>query len=73
MDDALRFFVTRGGVSYWVHGQDVPGYSTSHGCVGLYDEAMQKAYYGVPQDPEWDDAKRLYEEVVGMGAGASAG
>ncbi|MEW6246369.1 MAG: L,D-transpeptidase [Nitrospirota bacterium] len=65
MNYALHFFVTREGVSYWIHGRDVPGYPASHGCVGLYDEAMQKEYYGVPQDPELDDAKRLYEWVLG--------
>jgi nuclear transport factor 2 (NTF2) superfamily protein len=26
---------------------------------------MQKEYYGVPQNPELDDAKRLYEWVLG--------
>ena len=37
----------------------------SHGCVGLYDEAMQKEQYGIPKDPEVDDAKKLFEWVLG--------
>jgi hypothetical protein len=42
----------------------VPGYPASHGCIGLYDEAMQKKYYGFPKKPELDDARKLYEWVV---------
>jgi len=49
---ALRFHIDRDGVNYWIHGRDMPGYPASHGCVGLYDEAMQKKYYKVPRTPE---------------------
>ncbi len=28
--------------AFWIHGCDLPGYPASHGCVGLYDEEMQK-------------------------------
>ncbi|MBX3235970.1 MAG: L,D-transpeptidase [Nitrospiraceae bacterium] len=62
---ALRFHVNREGVSYWIHGRDMPGYPASHGCVGLYDETMQRDYYGLPVDPQLDDARRLFEWVMG--------
>ncbi|MCP9472895.1 MAG: L,D-transpeptidase [Nitrospira sp.] len=65
MNHALRFYTNRAGVSYWIHGRDVPGYPASHGCIGLYDEPMQKEQYGVPRDPELTDAKRLFEWVLG--------
>ena len=42
MNYALRFYINREGVSYWIHGRDLPGYPASHGCIGLYDEPMQK-------------------------------
>ncbi len=65
MNDALRFHVNREGMSYWIHGRDLPGYPASHGCIGLYDEPMQKEEYGIPKDPELNDAKRLFEWVLG--------
>ncbi|MBI5491876.1 MAG: L,D-transpeptidase family protein [Deltaproteobacteria bacterium] len=68
MNYGLRFLVTKSGVSYWIHGRDVPGRPASHGCVGLYDEAMQKKYYGVPKDPVLEDAKSLYEWATGQTA-----
>ncbi len=65
MNYALRFHINREGVSYWIHGRDLPGYPASHGCIGLYDEPMQKEQYGVPKNPELNDAKRLFEWVLG--------
>ncbi|MDP2382077.1 MAG: L,D-transpeptidase [Nitrospirota bacterium] len=65
MNYALRFHVNREGVSYWIHGRDMPGYPASHGCIGLYDETMQQEQYGVPKEPELSDAKRLFEWVLG--------
>ena len=65
MNYALRFHVNRDGVSYWIHGRDLPGYPASHGCIGLYDEPMQKEQYGIPRNPELNDAKRLFEWVLG--------
>ena len=65
MQYALRFFVNADGVSYWIHGRDLPGYPASHGCIGLADEQMQLHYYGVPAQPELADAKKLYEWVLG--------
>ena len=65
MNYALRFFVNREGVTYWIHGRDLPGYPASHGCIGLYDESMQKEQYGIPNEPELNDAKRLFEWVLG--------
>jgi hypothetical protein len=65
MNYALRFHVNREGVSYWIHGRDMPGYPVSHGCIGLYDESMQKEQYGVPKDPELFDAQKLYLWVLG--------
>jgi len=61
---ALRFHVDRDGMSYWIHGRDLPGYRASHGCVGLYDEFMQKKHYKVPRTPEMEDARRLFEWVI---------
>ncbi|HSN04456.1 MAG TPA: L,D-transpeptidase [Nitrospira sp.] len=65
MNHALRFYVNQEGVSYWIHGRDMPGYPASHGCIGLYDEPMQNEQYGVPEDPELNDAKKLFEWVLG--------
>lgn len=65
MQYALRFYINPEGVSYWIHGRDLPGYPASHGCIGLSDEEMQVQYYGVPFQPRLNDAKRLYEWVVG--------
>jgi lipoprotein-anchoring transpeptidase ErfK/SrfK len=62
---ALRFHISREGVSFWLHGRDIPGYPASHGCIGLYDEWMQQDYYGLPARPALDDARRLYEWVAG--------
>jgi hypothetical protein len=68
MHYALRFHVSRAGTGFWLHGRDLPGRAASHGCIGLYDEEMQKEFYGVPARPELADARRLYEWVVGAGA-----
>ena len=65
MNYALRFHVNREGVSYWIHGRDMPGYPVSHGCIGLYDESMQKEQYGIPKEPELNDAQTLFEWVLG--------
>ena len=65
MNYALRFLVNRAGISYWIHGRDLPGYPASHGCIGLYDESMQKRYYNDPKNPLLDDARRLYEWAIG--------
>lgn len=64
MNDALRFYTDRDGVEFWIHGRDMPGYPASHGCIGLYDEAMQRSVYGFPRDPALDDARRFLEWVV---------
>lgn len=65
MNHALRFHINRDGVSYWIHGRNMPGYPASHGCIGLYDEPIQQEQYGIPKDPELNDAKRLFEWVLG--------
>lgn len=66
MHYGMRFLIDRlYWISYWIHGRDVPGYPASHGCVGLYDEDMQSQYYKNPGRPILNDAKRLYEWVVG--------
>jgi len=65
MHYGLRFYRTERGVTYWIHGRDLPGYPASHGCVGLYDEGMQVRYYGEPKDVVLDDARRLFEWAVG--------
>jgi L,D-transpeptidase catalytic domain len=68
MNWALRFLRTRGGVSFWIHGRDLPGVPASHGCVGLVDEPMQRRYYGQPADPRVEDARMLFEWAVGPAA-----
>ena len=64
MNYALRFHITKKWVSYWIHGRDVAGSPASHGCLGLYDEPMQKKYYKSPKEPVLEDARILYEWVV---------
>lgn len=65
MHYGLLFFTTPGGVTDWIHGRDVPGYAGSHGCIGLYDEQMQKEYYGDPRHPILEGARTLYEWAIG--------
>ncbi|UFS69435.1 L,D-transpeptidase family protein [Geomonas sp. RF6] len=68
MHYALRFFQDKREErwpAYWIHGRDVPGYPDSHGCVGLYDEEMQKEYFKSPRKPLLKDAKWLYQWVTG--------
>ena len=65
MDNAIRFHVGADNVSYWIHARDLPGKPASHGCVGLYDEAMQNRVYGIPAEPVLVDSKRLYTWAVG--------
>lgn len=65
MDNAIRFHVGEDNVSYWIHARDLPGKPASHGCVGVFDEAMQKRQYGIPADPVLLDSERLYEWAVG--------
>lgn len=65
MDNAMRFHVGADNVSYWIHARDIPGKPASHGCVGLYDEGMQKRVYGIPEQPVLLDSQRLYEWAVG--------
>jgi len=65
MYHGLRFHISRNWISYWLHSRDLPGYPASHGCIGLYDESMQKKYYGNPREPILNDARVLYLWVVG--------
>ncbi|WP_337286578.1 L,D-transpeptidase [Candidatus Methylomirabilis sp.] len=64
MNYALRFHISPVGNVYWIHGRDIPGYPASHGCIGLYDEPMQKKYYGYPHEPILEDARTLYNWVL---------
>lgn len=64
MDYAVRFYMDRDNVSSWIHARDLPGKPDSHGCIGLYDEEMQKRVYGVPEKPLLNDAKRLFYWVA---------
>jgi hypothetical protein len=80
MHYGLRFYMDRkakGWPSYFIHGRDVPGYPASHGCIGLYDEEMQRDYYSAHdrkvnrpyyhelKPPLLEAAKKLYLWVVG--------
>lgn len=64
MDYAVRFHMDKEYVTYWIHARDMPGKPVSHGCIGVYDEQMQKRVYGVPARPVINDAARLYRWVV---------
>lgn len=64
MHYALRFYVDKhvdGWPSYYIHGRDVPGYPASHGCIGLYDEEMQKEYY---DEHDRKVNKQFYHELT---------
>jgi hypothetical protein len=65
MDNALRFHVGSDNVSYWLHARDLPGRPASHGCIGLYDEEMQKRVFGMPQNPVLRDSQKLYAWAAG--------
>ena len=65
MDNAIRFHIDENAVAYWIHARDLPGRPASHGCVGLFDEAMQNRVYGFPDNPELLDSEKLYEWAVG--------
>jgi len=65
MDNAIRFHVGADDVSYWIHARDMPGRPASHGCIGVYDEAMQKREYGIPNKPVLLNSGKLYNWAVG--------
>ena len=65
MDNAIRFHIGSDNVSYWIHARDLPGRPASHGCIGVYDETMQKREYDVPEAPQLNDSKKLYDWAVG--------
>jgi hypothetical protein len=65
MDYAIRFHVDKEQVSYWIHARDLPGRPASHGCVGVFDEVMQRRVYRVPDKPVLDDAKKLFAWTIG--------
>lgn len=67
MHYGLRFFVNRHGIDFWLHGRDLPGFPASHGCVGLYDEEMQRKYYNSPRQPRLQDSRTLYEWAIAPG------
>lgn len=65
MDNAIRFHVGADNVSYWIHARDLPGKPASHGCIGVFDEAMQNREYGIPANPVLLDSEKLYKWAVG--------
>jgi len=65
MDNALRFYIGTDNVSYWLHARDLPGRPASHGCIGLFDEEMQKRVFATPEKPVLLDSQKLYEWAVG--------
>lgn len=65
MDNAMRFYVAADGVGYWIHARDIPGRPASHGCIGLFDEAMQKRMYATPEKPVLLDSQKVYAWAVG--------
>ncbi len=65
MDNAIRFYIGPDNVSYWIHARDLPGRPGSHGCIGVYDEAMQNRTYDIPERPLLLDSAKLYDWAVG--------
>jgi hypothetical protein len=65
MDNAMRFHIDESSVGYWIHARDLPGRPASHGCIGLYDEAMQKRVFGYPDKPVLLDSEKVYAWAVG--------
>ncbi|MHB8057621.1 MAG: L,D-transpeptidase [Desulfuromonadaceae bacterium] len=65
MDNALRFHTGTDKVSYWLHARDLPGRPASHGCIGLFDEEMQKRVFETPQQPVLKDSQKLYNWAAG--------
>ncbi|MFA7403136.1 MAG: L,D-transpeptidase [Pelobacteraceae bacterium] len=65
MDNALRFHIGADNVSYWLHARDLPGRPASHGCIGLFDEEMQKRVFDTPQQPVLKDSQKLYAWAAG--------
>ncbi|NVN89128.1 MAG: L,D-transpeptidase [Desulfuromonadales bacterium] len=65
MDNAMRFYIGPDSVSYWLHARDLPGRPASHGCIGLFDEEMQKRMFNTPENPVLLDSQKLYEWAVG--------
>ncbi|MFA7060046.1 MAG: L,D-transpeptidase [Pedobacter sp.] len=65
MDNAMRFHIGQDNVSYWLHARDLPGKPASHGCIGLFDEEMQKRVFGTPEKPVLLDSQKLYNWAVG--------
>lgn len=65
MDNALRFHIGTDNISYWIHARDLPGRPASHGCIGLFDEEMQKRVFATPQTPVLRDAQKLYAWAAG--------
>lgn len=65
MDNALRFHFGADNVSYWLHARDLPGRPASHGCIGLFDEEMQKRVFDTPQHPVLKDSQKLYAWAAG--------
>lgn len=65
MDYAIRFHVGPDDIAYWIHARDLPGRPASHGCIGVFDEGMQKRVYEMPFEPVLEDAKKLYAWAAG--------
>ncbi|NJD91046.1 MAG: hypothetical protein FIA91_05960 [Geobacter sp.] len=65
MDNAMRFHIAPDGVAYWIHARDLPGRPASHGCIGLFDEAMQKRMFETPENPVLLDSQKVYAWAVG--------
>ena len=65
MDNAMRFHVSEDGIAYWLHARDFPRRPASHGCIGLFDEAMQNRMFDTPEHPVLLDSQRLYAWAVG--------
>jgi len=65
MDNAMRFYIAPDNVAYWLHARDLPGRPASHGCIGLFDEAMQNRMFDTPEKPVLLDSQKLYAWAVG--------
>lgn len=41
---AIRFYVSKSGIQYWIHGGDLPDYPASHGCIRVTKKDALKLF-----------------------------
>lgn len=67
MDWAIRFYVNKNGIQFWIHKGNLPGYPASHGCVRLTMKDARKLFRLVfekyPEGEFWINKKKVYIPV----------